>query len=292
LRVLITGAGGFVGSHLVKALVQDDRTEVIGIARKPSGLFFPRYRELALDLSTPDFPDRLPPGIDVVVHLAQSLGYRDFPSTADDLFAVNVGSTARLLEWGRTRQIKRFLFASSGNVYTPSALPLKETDPCDPNSFYGVTKLSAELLIRQYSSFFDTTVLRIFGVYGPKQRGMLIPNMIARIRSGGDVTLGQGIGYVFSPLFITDCVEILAGLTTQTDTRGSDVYNLGGTETVDLKRVVDLLGRHVGKSPKITNTDAEVTYLLGDSSKLYSKAGFRPRVGIERGLELTVQALD
>lgn len=290
MNILVTGAAGFVGSNLVRALADGGQDQVVGVTRRATGFTSPGYREIELDLAGADFAARLPSSADVVIHLAQSLGYRNFPATANDLFAVNVESTFQLLEWSRTHGVKRFCFASTGNVYRPSAGELRETDPCEPASFYGASKLAAETLVSQYASFFGTTILRIFGVYGPGQRNMLIPDMIQRIRSGTEITLAEDRGVVLTQAYIDDCVEWLRRLVGSEQGVACGVFNLGGDEAVDLKTIATILGQKLGLQPKMRATDGKASYFVGDSSRLYAQTGYRPRIRMAEGLGLTVLA--
>jgi len=292
MNILITGAGGFIGSSLVRTLAAESRDEISGIVLEATGFSHPRYHEIELDLAGPDFRARLPSSVDIVVHLAQSLGYRNFPETANDLFAVNVDSTFRLLEWARTHGVQKFVLASTGNVYEPSTKTLTEADPCRPASFYGASKYAAEVLAGQYSHFFETAILRIFGVYGPGQNSMMVPDMIRRVRTGTEITLAEGRGLVFTPVYVDDCVELLLRVIRLPGSGPSGVFNLGGNQVVDLKTIVDVLGRYLGKTPHTRTVDGPATFFVGDSTKLYSRVGFLPRVGLEPGLELTVRRLE
>jgi nucleoside-diphosphate-sugar epimerase len=121
---------------------------------------------------------------------------------------------------------------------------------------------------------------------------MLIPDMIQRIRTGGEITLAGDRGIVFTPIYIDDCVELLRRLVDMSGGGASGVFNLGGCETVDLKGIVTILGRHLRLTPNTRCTDAPATYFVGDSRKLYSQVGFRPLVGLERGLAQTVHPVE
>ncbi len=90
--------------------------------------------------------------------------------------------------------------------------PLREDDPPCPASLYGASKLSAELLLQHYGTLFETVLMRIFGVYGPGQKDMLIPSTIRRVLNDEEITLAGGAGVYLSPLFVTDCVEMIDAL--------------------------------------------------------------------------------
>jgi len=186
LRLLVTGAGGFVGSRLVAELAP--RHEVFAVARRP-GPAIDGVVWIALDLARPLDPARLPAGVDSVVHLAQSRRYRDFPDGAADVFAVNVASTVALLEYARHAGVRSFVFTSSGGVYGFSYERFVEEDPVNPLNFYFGSKYSAELLIGNYGTLFHTVVLRPFFVYGAGQQGMLVPNLVERVLTDTEITI-------------------------------------------------------------------------------------------------------
>jgi hypothetical protein len=144
--VLITGSAGFIGRRVA------DRWEQGSLGRVRFGWSARR----GFDLSVAGWTRGLPgDGADVVVHLAQSRRYREFPEGADDMFRVNVAATSELLEWSRTHGVGRFLFASTGTIYAPGPGKLAESAECRPGSMYAATKLAAELLIQRYAGLFD-----------------------------------------------------------------------------------------------------------------------------------------
>jgi nucleoside-diphosphate-sugar epimerase len=186
VRALVTGAAGFIGTHLVDHLL-DTGWDVLGVdAREPAPA--PRHRAFRMvrsDLVTADAQslDELCRGVDVVFHLAGQPGVRSswsggFARCARD----NIDATQRLLDAARHHPIDRFVFASSSSVYGNAVgRHVDEDDPAVPHSPYGVTKLAAELLCRAYAANFDVPAvnLRYFTVYGPGQRpDMSIHRMI------------------------------------------------------------------------------------------------------------------
>ena len=116
----------------------------------------------------------LPNDIDVIIHLAQSSKFRDFPSEAEDIFNVNIKSTAQLLDFARKNNVQKFVYASSGGIYgTNSNRAFNESSPItatDQLGFYLGSKLCGEVLVRNYSTLFDVITLRFFFMYGPKQQ--------------------------------------------------------------------------------------------------------------------------
>jgi UDP-glucose 4-epimerase len=257
-KILITGAAGFIGGALIEFLASQKDVSVI-----------PVTREEGYDLSEPGWVKKIPDGhVNTVIHLAQSSFYRDFPGGASDMRRVNIDATAELLEWSRLNGVKRFLFSSTGNVYKASVQPLIESDPTLPVSFYGATKLCAEQLVTQYSQFFTTINMRLFGVYGPGQKRMLISDIISSLRNGSEITLAQGKGLIFTPIYLADCVAIIHSLIGYNVDETDMTINVAGNENVDLNKVVHSLGRLLDVSPNISLVDGNPKYLVSNIDKL------------------------
>jgi len=184
MNILISGADGFVGSNLLKKLLEEGSHEVYALSKK-SGLQSSRKcHVIKCNLSDENFTKVLPNNVNVVVHLAQSNQYQNFPNEVDDIFKVNIIATQHLLDWSRKTGIKKFIFASSGNVYKPKNIMHSEEDACEPIGYYGATKYAAEQLMKAYNNFFQISILRLFGIYGPGQNKMTIPNIIKKIDNG------------------------------------------------------------------------------------------------------------
>lgn len=259
-RILLTGASGFIGQALHAHLIANGDTEVICVSRHHG-----------IDLASDNWLHLLPDvAVDTVIHLAQSAGYRQFPEQAADMRRVNIDATAQLLEWSRLHQVRRFIFSSTGNVYKTSIRPLVETDPTVPVSFYGATKLCAEHLVTQYQSFFSVINARLFGVYGPGQRNMLIPDLVERLIRGQEISLAQGRGLIFAPLFIQDCVEIISRLSSIRLSETSLVINIGGSRAVGLNQVVEMLEKYLDTRAVLRHTAEQATFLVANIGKFES----------------------
>lgn len=277
--VLVTGSAGLIGRSLVRAWSGSSDWHVLRVERATG-----------FDLSAAGWTQALPAGgADVVIHLAQSGRYRDFPEGADDMFRVNLAATLELLEWSRTHRIGRFLFASTGTVYAPSPVRLKETAETRPASMYAATKLAAELLVQRYAGLFEVVIARLFGVYGPGQSGKLVSEMIERVRTGSPILLAGGVGIRFTPLFLDDTARVFQTLAVAPLAHPSSVLNVSGDEVIGLDQVVKAIGDRLGKAPLTTLTADEPNSLCGDNTclKAYYRDGFVP---FARGLELTLES--
>ena len=146
VKVLVTGAGGFVGRNLIPRLATEH--DVTALVRRTPAEPLGTVRVVIKDLTSDDLAAALPNDVEVIVHLAQA--YASFPAHAAEIFAVNALSTQRLADWARSIGIRRFVLASSGSVYEPSTRPIREDDPVNPLSFHPATKLMAEQILSFY----------------------------------------------------------------------------------------------------------------------------------------------
>jgi UDP-glucose 4-epimerase len=288
VNILITGASGYIGKHLIANLLSSHNDIAIYVVyRKPPKDNNKAILSVITDLKNPDFTKALPEKIDVVLHLAQSNLYRNFPQDVEDIFAINVYATQLLLEWGRRSGTEKFIYASTGNVYQQQNKLLTEEDACNPKGYYGASKYAAEQLIKPYSVFFQTTILRFFGVYGPGQKLMTIPNIIDKVLTGKEITLAKGEGLKFTPLYIDDCTEMLKRTIFNGKTSG--LYNIAGSEVVHLGALVELVSKLKKLTPVVKLTNNEPTYLMGDGSLFNADFEFKPQTDINVGLKKTLE---
>ncbi len=290
MKILITGAKGYIGSHLIQELEKDVSLEIFGVSRTKtdSEVRSEKKKYIYADLSSDNFTKELPDNIDVVIHLAQSSAYRDFPAMAEDIFNINVRSTQLLLDWSVKTGVKKFVFASTGNVYKQQNKLLNENDPCEPVGYYGASKYAAEQIIKPYNQFFETCILRIFGVYGPGQKKMTIPNIIEKIKNREEITLAGGKGLCFTPLYIDDCVEILMKLIS--NTRNPQICNLSGNEIIHLGNLIQIIGKTLDIKPLLKIIESKPMYLTGSNQKLVDEIAYTPKIKIERGIALTLNS--
>jgi len=311
MSILVTGAAGFIGSHLVERLLTDGE-EVVGLdcfddfydpAAKERNLAAARdhgaFHEARIDLRDPEALRGLPESVDTVVHLAARAGVRPSIEQPELYTSVNVAGTVTLLEWMRERGIRDLVFASSSSVYgNRSQVPFSEKDPVDaPISPYAATKRSGELICHTWHHLFGMSVvaLRFFTVYGPRQRPDLAIHKFARLMRDdrpiprfGDGTTERDYTYID---------DILQGVAGAIDfVRASEpvfeIVNLGESRTVSLHEMISTLADEMGVQPTIRELPeqpGDVQRTFADVSKAGQLFGYRPttefREGIRRFLE-------
>jgi nucleoside-diphosphate-sugar epimerase len=303
VKCLVTGAAGFIGSHLCERLLQAGHA-VVGIdAFIP---YYPRpFKEAnlvnlrshnrftfhELDLRR-DPLDTIVDDVEVVFHLAAMAGLPKSWTEFDSYESCNIAGTQRLLaSVQQSSRLARFLYASTSSVYGRHATG-DETMPTRPISPYGVTKLAAEQLCRAYAEErgLPLTVLRYFSVYGPRQRpDMGYYKFIQAMLTGTSITVfGDGM-QVRGNTFISDCVEatVLA-----MQSLPGETYNIGGGETASvwdiIRKLEDLTGaRALIAAEPARPGDQRSTY--ADTGKLTRHLGWKAKVGMDEGLARQIE---
>ena len=300
-HALVTGAAGFIGSHLTERLLAegfevtgvDAFTETYDAALKRRNLeragAHPGFRLLELDLARADLGAL--PEAGVVFHLAAQPGVRsswgtDFPIYLER----NLLATQRLLERFRKTPPGRFVYSSSSSVYGEAErYPTPETTLPLPVSPYGVTKLAGEQLALLYgrSVGFPVVALRYFTVYGPRQRPDMAFTRFCRAILAREPLTVYGDGSQSRDFtFVADVVEANLRAARTADAQG--VYNVGGGSQVELREAIAILEHALGMKATIHHEPrppGDPQRTCADPSRLEAALGFHPRVGIEEGLK-------
>ena len=281
--ILITGINGFLAQHLLKyCLAQSEK--VVGIARTAPLIEHENYTHLHEDLVHCDLEKVLPVGITKVFHLAQSSRYREVPDGMGDVYQVNVHATQRLLEWSRKCGVTHFMYASTGNVYGNSKHIYTESDSVNPQTFYAWSKVLGESLCKSYAEYMKITVFRIFGLYGEGQHNMLIPNMIDKVAKGDVINLAQGQGLFINPIYVEDACQLMLEVMENQD-KNLETINLGGPNKYHLGEIVDAIGQVLKVSPLVESNENDITYLVGDTTKLQTFVPNYKYMTLENGLK-------
>lgn len=304
MKIIVTGGAGFIGSHLVTALLE--KGEKVVVIDDFNGFYDPLLKRENIQpfLNNPlfrlyeaDIRDKAKvleifeaERCDSVCHLAARAGVR--PSIEDPLLyeEVNCVGTLNLLEASRINKVKNFVFASSSSVYgINSKVPFSEEDPITcPISPYATTKRSGELMCFTYSHLYTlpATCLRFFTVYGERGRpDMAVAKFTRLIRDGkeiqvyGDGTARRDFTYV------GDIINgVLNSIYKQSD---YEIINLGGANTIEVNRLIELIEENLGRKAVVRYQgvapgDVPITY--ADVTKAKRLIGFEPKVVIDEGV--------
>jgi UDP-glucose 4-epimerase len=288
--VLVVGGASFVASHALPRLVGSG--EVYATCR--DGVSPPAtagVRWIPGNLAGPDPTANWPRRCETVIYLAQSRAWRRFPEGAADVFDVNVRAVFHAAEYARRAGAARFIFASSGSVYGPSAIPVRERDRFDvtePKQFYSAAKLAAELLLGSYASLLHVAILRLFVPYGDGESpDMLIPQLVRRVREGEPILLDGEDGMQINPVAVGDVAETIDRCRRL---QRSATFNVAGPEVLTLRQIGGVIGGVVGREPKFEHRAGAAQMLVGDSGALREALGWAPGTSFDHGLRAWLQS--
>jgi UDP-glucose 4-epimerase len=298
----VTGAAGFIGSHLCRRLLTEDY-RVLGVDSFSD--FYPRWIKekniesltkekkfefIEKDLNDLDLKNTLN-NIEYIFHLAAQAGVR---ASWGENFSVysqnNIEVTQKLLEASRDSRIKKFIYASSSSVYgfCPE-LPMVETSPLHPFSPYGVTKLAAEHLCLLYSKNYGVPALslRFFTVYGPGQRpDMAFHVFLKSIAGDKEISIFGDGGQTRDFTYIDDIVE--ATHASMEKGKVGEIYNIGGGSRTKLEDTLPILEEICGKKIKVKNQDiqkGDVPHTFASIEKAGKDLDYSPQTRLLDGLK-------
>lgn len=281
MKVAVIGARGYVGRHLCTKLEEQGTAvlrysagEASGISRRtgllPEGFAFP------LDL-------------DAVYFLAQSPHYRQMPEHSAHLLSVNCVAAVQAAEAARRAGVRRFVYASTGNVYAPSFEALTEDSSVRRDNWYSLSKVMAEDALALYQPHMEIAVARIFGVYGPSQEDKLVPMIINKVRSGAELFVDRNPrddtdhdGLKVSLIYIDDIVSCLIELSRNSH-RGP--INLAGSEVISVRDLAVSAGKILAIEPKISFSNNYRDFDLIAETSLSRRLFGDPRVIFQEGLK-------
>lgn len=305
-RIFVTGGAGFIGSHLVSALI--DRGDEVTIFDNFDSFYPERLKRRGLDararLIAGDIRDAAALGEgfsaarpEIVVHLAGLAGVRPSLERPADYVDVNVRGTACVLEAARDAGVRRFVLGSSSSVYgAKAAPPFREDARVDsPESPYAASKVGAEVLAKTFHNLYglEIAALRFFTVYGPRQRPDLAIHKFSRRMLAGQPIPFFGDGS--SRRDYTWAGDIVEGVLAACDVPLRwEVLNLGGAHTTSLAELVRLLEEALGVRARLDRQPAQpgdMPLTSADVSRAGAVLGWRPRVPIREGIERFAQWL-
>ncbi|WJR77325.1 NAD-dependent epimerase/dehydratase family protein [Bradyrhizobium sp. NP1] len=300
---LVTGAGGFIGHHLIKYLIGQ------GYVVRGADIKHPEYEETAADefaiadLRVPEQCLRVTKGIDEVYHLAADMGGIGYISAFHAGITLNnTLINVHTLQAARHHGVKRFMFSSSACVYPqylqkdPDVVPLREEDafPADPEEGYGLEKLYTEKLCQYFTEDwnFATRVVRFHNVYGPlgtydggrEKAPAALSRKIASLHDGDELMIWGDGRQTRSFMYVDDCVE---GIHRIMRSDYSAPLNLGTDELVTVDELVDIIAEIAGKSVKKCHDTSKPQGVRGrnsDNSRLRTVLGWEPKTSLRQGL--------
>ncbi|MEW5942675.1 MAG: NAD(P)-dependent oxidoreductase [Pseudomonadota bacterium] len=245
MTVLVIGSGGYMGRHLMAGLSRSG-VGARGMSSADGSGIDPESGLLPAAFA-------IPSGTTTVVYMAQSPRYREVPEQAAHVLAVNTLSAVRAATLARAAGVRRFVYVSTGTVYAPSFTPIAEDAPVRRDSWYVLSKLHGEEALSLFRQDMEVIIVRPFGIYGPAQKGRLVPNIIESVMAGKPIGLqprpddpDDGEGLRISLCYIDDATDVLLRLVRN----GGPAYlNLAGSEALSIRSIANRIGTLTSRQP-------------------------------------------
>jgi NAD dependent epimerase/dehydratase len=306
-KVLVTGADGFIGSHLVEMLVKQGvsvRALCLYNSFNSWGWLDQSPARDKVEVVTGDVRDshfcrEITKDVDTVFHLAALIAIPYSYQAPESYVDTNVRGTLNMVNASKDNDVKRFLHTSTSEVYgTAQTAPITEAHPLQPQSPYSASKIGADAMAMSYFHAFNypVTIVRPFNTYGPRQSARaVIPTIISQLAAGKtEIKLGD-----LKPTrdfnFVTDTCQGFIDLAKSEKTIGQTLNLSSGVE-ISIGDLFSLIRDIMGSKAQIVQDDfrirpsgSEVFRLLGDHSKASELAGYKPRVNLREGLKETVE---
>jgi len=310
MKVLVTGADGFIGSHLTELLLASDyKVRALNLYNSFNNWGWlediedyqhqPNLEIVSGDIRDPHFCQELCQDIDMVFHLAALIAIPYSYVAPTSYVRTNVEGTVNMLQAAKHCGVKKFLHTSTSEVYgTAQYVPIDEKHVLQPQSPYSASKIGADNMALSFYNAFDlpVTVVRPFNTYGPRQSARaVIPTIIAQIADGakaiklGDLSPTRDFNYVKDTalgfLKLAEC-----------DAAIGEVVNIASNYEISIKHTLELIKQlmrsdveFVEDAQRIRPGKSEVFRLFGDNAKLIELTGFSPKYGLENGLKETIE---
>jgi len=306
-KVLVTGAGGFVGSHLVEALVKSGakvKAFVHYNSRNDWGMLedvdknvLKEIEVMASDLRDADAVRKAVKGQQVVFHLGALIGIPYSYVNPRDVVDTNINGTLNVLTAARYFKAEKIIHTSTSEVYgTAQYVPMDENHPLNPQSPYAASKLAADLLALSFNRSYDLPigVIRPFNIYGPRQSARaVIPSIITQTLVKREVNLGS----IFPTRDLTYVTDSACGFIAfaECEKTVGEVVNLGSNREVSISELIQMVSVCLNKKVKVIKEKkrvrpekSEVEKLLSDSRKAKALFGWSPKIDVKEGIRKTV----
>ncbi len=308
-RVLVTGADGFIGSHLVEALVRQGaavRAFVFYNSFSSWGWLDKIDRSVLKEIEVFQGDIRDPNGVrravtdrEMIFHLAALIGIPYSYHSPDSYVDTNIKGTLNILQAARDLDVSRILVTSTSEVYgTARYVPIDEDHPLQGQSPYSATKIAADALAMSFYRSFElpVTIVRPFNTYGPRQSARaFIPTIITQLLAGADTIRVGSLTTTRDLNFVQDTVSGFLAIAAAESTAGETV-NIASQTEVSMATVAQMLIARLNPRARITEEEArirpaksEVQRLVGKNTKIRELTGWSPRYDLQKGLEETIE---
>ncbi len=297
MNILVTGGAGFIGSHVVRCLLEDGhQVKVVdNLSRGNEESVDSRAKLIVADINNSKKVKEALKGVDAVIHMA---GLIVVPESVKDPIKYcqnNVIGTVSLIESMRQAGVKKIIFSSSACVYgTPDKLPIREDAPLRPDNPYGASKASIETFLQTYSAIhgFDSIILRYFNPYGPGEshdpETHAIPNFIKSTLAKKPIPLYWKGEQIRDFIYIEDLARAHIDVLGQ---KGYQVFNIGTEKGIKVKDVIDEIFKIVGYQAPVKDLGkraGDVAANFASSEKLKKVTGWSAKVSLTDGLKQTI----
>lgn len=307
-KVLVTGAGGFIGSHLtevllelgaiVTALVHYNSVSSWGMLEGLGEQNPDNLRVVLGDIQDQFMMKKITEGQEIVFHLAALIAIPYSYLAPNSYIATNVQGSANVFQACLENKVKKVVTTSTSEVYgTAKYTPIDEVHPLQGQSPYSASKIASDMIAMSFSSSFELpiAILRPFNTYGPRQSDRaIIPTIISQALANRRVEIGS-----LEPLrdlnFVLDTVRGFLSLA-ESDFRNGEVFNLSSGKQISIGALARMIVNKIDSNIPITSSEnrarptrSEVMSLLGDNSLLLKSTVWRPKYSLDRGLDLTIE---
>jgi NAD dependent epimerase/dehydratase len=307
-QVLVTGAGGFIASHLVERLVKDgarvrafvryNSRNDVGMLRLVSPDVFSALELVRGDLRDVEAVRKAVKNTDTVFHLGALIAIPYSYVNPREVIDVNIMGTLNVLMAARDASVRRVVHTSTSEVYgTAQYTPIDEKHPLQGQSPYSASKIGADKIAESFYRSFDVPVvtLRPFNTYGPRQSTRaVIPTIITQVLTRDEVKLGS-LDPMRDFTFVADTANGFVRVAEADNVLGEEI-NLGNDNTIRIGDLVEKIFDIIGKTPKIIADEqrirpgkSEVMKLWASNQKAKEKIGWEPKISLDEGLKLTIE---